>query len=160
MQTTTDPTSRTVSYQYDGQGYLQEVDGFDPSLRSTFTYDSFGRLASTTSYPDGYTLQIGYDTVGGNPLATLNRPVSATFPDGSYTEADYTRLDAEWLRDREGNWTHRLTNKLRQNAFFSRPRQNIVGRFPAILHHGVKQGVLRLLLIKSVIANKQVGCRK
>ena len=116
VQTTTDPTSRTVSYQYDGQGYLQEVDGFDPSLRSTFTYDSFGRLASTTSYPDGYTLQIGYDTVGGNPLATLNRPVSATFPDGSYTEADYTRLDAEWLRDREGNWTHRLTNKLRQNV--------------------------------------------
>ena len=114
--TVTDPTNRTIISRYDNEGYLQEVDGFDPSLRSTFAYDGFGRLTSTTTYPDGYTTSVGYDAVGGNSLATLNRPVSATFPDGSYTEVDYTNLDAEWLRDREGHWTHRLFNQLRQNV--------------------------------------------
>lgn len=112
----TDAAQRTVTSHYDAQGYLLEVDGFDPSQRTTLAYDGFGRLASTTGYPDGYTVQVGYDAVGGNPLATLNRPVNLTFPDGSYTEVDYTHLEAEWLRDREGHWTHRLFNPLRQNV--------------------------------------------
>jgi RHS repeat-associated protein len=112
--TVTDPTGRTSTMVYDNQGYLQESDGFDPAIKSTFTYDGFGRLASTTSYPDGYTVALAYDATNGNPLATLNRPTTVTYPDGSYTEADYTNLDVEWSRDRGGNWTHRLTNKLRQ----------------------------------------------
>lgn len=114
LQTSTDPLGRAVTFHYDGQGYLQEIDGFDPSIKSTFTYDGFGRLASTTTYPDAYTVQVGYESVGGNPLATLNRPTTATYPDGSYSEVDYTNLDAAWTRDRGGNWTHLLTNKLRQ----------------------------------------------
>ena len=116
MLTSQDPLQRTVTFQYNGQGYLQEIDGFDPSIKSTFTYDGFGRLASTTTYPDAYTVQVTYDAVGGNPLTTLNRPATAVYPDGSYTEVDYTNLDVEWKRDRAGNWTHMLTNKLRQTV--------------------------------------------
>ena len=112
--TTTDPTNRTSTFIYDGQGYLAEIDGFDPALKATFTYDGFGRLASTTTYPDAYTVQVGYDAVGGDPLKSLNRAQTTTYPDGSFAEALYTNLDVEWTRDRGGNWTHLLTNKLRQ----------------------------------------------
>ena len=125
LASTQDSLGRTVNFQYDDQGYLQEVDGFDPSIKSTFTYDGFGRLASTTSYPDVYTVQVGYDAMGGNPLATLNRPATTTFPDGSYTEVDYTNLDVEWMRDRGGNWTHLLTNKLRQTVASINPLGSI-----------------------------------
>ena len=114
LQTSQDPLGRTTTFQYDNQGYLQEIDGFDPSIKRKFTYDNFGRLTNTTTYPDAYTVQVGYEAIGGNPLATLNRPTTSTYPDGSYTEVDYTNLDVEWMRDRGGNWTHLLTNRLRQ----------------------------------------------
>ncbi len=73
-----------VNHQYDAQGYLTEIDGFDPALRTSFGYDGYGRLASKTSYPEASTVALGYEAVGGNPLLTLDRPVSVTYPDGSY----------------------------------------------------------------------------
>ena len=112
--TTTDPLGRVTTFVHDSQGYLTEIDGFDPALKSLFTYDGFGRLASTTTYPDAYTIQVGYDAIGGDPLKTLNRPQTATYPDGSFTEVLYNNLDMEWTRDRGGNWTHQLNNRLRQ----------------------------------------------
>jgi YD repeat-containing protein len=36
----------------------------------------------------------------------LDRPVRTTYPDGTYEQVIYNKLDAEWQRDREGRWTH------------------------------------------------------
>ncbi len=33
----TDPTGRTQTMGLDNQGYLQEIDGYDPAIKSTFT---------------------------------------------------------------------------------------------------------------------------
>ncbi len=74
-------------------GRLQEIRGPGNFLLSSFKYDVVGRVAETTG-ADGYTLRHYYDA--------LDRPVRTVFPDGSYEQTIYHRLDAEWQRDRQG----------------------------------------------------------
>jgi hypothetical protein len=55
---------------------------------------------------DNYAVTFAYDAVnlgaGKNPLNTLDRVVTVTYPDGTFQESDYTLLDAETLVDRGG----------------------------------------------------------
>jgi RHS repeat-associated protein len=74
-----------------------------PSI--TLVYDGYGR-ARTTTDSDGYALITDYDA--------LDRPTRITYPDGTYEETTYNRLDAEGHRDRLGRWNHLFHDALRR----------------------------------------------
>ncbi len=60
-----------------------------------FTYDTIGRMITKTQW--GYKLTYAYDN--------LDRLTRTTFPDGTYEEITYNRLDKGTFRDRLGRLT-------------------------------------------------------
>ncbi len=88
--------NRTTEYVYDANGRLQSVTRPAAGAATTYTYDTFGRLRTITD-EDGYTLITDYDA--------LNRPTRVTYPDGTYEETTYRRLDPVLRRDRLGRQT-------------------------------------------------------
>jgi RHS repeat-associated protein len=72
---------------------------------TTFTYDSYGRTRTVTD-SDSYTLTYDYDA--------LDRNTKVTYPDSTFAETVYNRLDAERRRDRLGRWTHTFHDALRR----------------------------------------------
>ena len=106
-----------IQYTYDAQGYLTRIT--DPLNGTTdFTYDGYGRVR-TVKDRDTYTLTYDYDN--------LDRMTKVTFPDGTYTQTSYGRLDAEWTRDREGRWTRRWFDALRKVVAVRDPAGQITG---------------------------------
>ena len=104
---TINPKNETNSYIYDTNGYLQTITG---PLQTTndvtsFTYDAFGRVRTFTD-TEGYTLTYDYDA--------LDRPTRITFPDQTYEQKVYDRLDLAATRDRLGRWTTNTYNAIRQ----------------------------------------------
>ena len=106
---------RTTTYSYypDGDpaaraGRLQTLTG--PSTgqgapATTFTYDDFGRMRTVTD-TDNYSLTYDYDA--------LDRVTKVSYPDSTYEETVYNRLDAERQRDRLGRWTDTFHDALRR----------------------------------------------
>lgn len=72
---------------------------------TSFTYDEYGRLETVTD-SDGYVITTDYDD--------FNRPTMITYPDSTYQQIVYDRLDAVKTRDRLGRWTETSYNALRQ----------------------------------------------
>jgi RHS repeat-associated protein len=95
----------TTTYTYDTDGYLQQVSGPVPGANTTVTYDGYGRRRTVTD-PTGLTLTYDYDA--------LDRVTKLTFPDTTYEETVYSRLDAEKQRDRLGRWTQTFYDALRR----------------------------------------------
>jgi RHS repeat-associated protein len=98
LLTTINPKEEMISFTYDANGYLRQLDGPLPGTNDSFslTYDSFGRAREWTDL-SGYTLTFDYDA--------LNRPTRITYPDLTYTEYTYNRLDLVQRRDRAGRIT-------------------------------------------------------
>jgi RHS repeat-associated protein len=95
----------TTTFSYDTNGYLQSVSGPVPGASTSFTYDSYGRRRTSTDAA-GLTLTYDYDV--------LDRVTRVSYPDGTYKETVYNRLDAEKRRDRLGRWTQTLHDALRR----------------------------------------------
>jgi RHS repeat-associated protein len=102
-----------TTYNYDGNGYLQNIVGAVPGAITSFTYDGFGRLRTTTD-SEGYMVTIDYDAIGGDPAKTMDRVAKITYPDSTYEEVTYDRLDPEWTRDRLGRWSRKFYDALRR----------------------------------------------
>jgi RHS repeat-associated protein len=111
LLTTTSPAragiteNRTTTYSYDTNGYLQSITGPATGATTSFTYDGYGRVRTVTD-PDSYVLTYDYDA--------LDRQTKVTYPDGSYEQTVYNRLDVEQQRDRLGRWTHTFYDALRR----------------------------------------------
>lgn len=97
--------SRTTSYSYDANGYLLGVTGPAPGATTSFTYDGYGRVRTSTD-SDGYTVTYDYDA--------LDRVVKLSYPDGTTEETVYNRLDAERRKDRLGRWSQTFYDALRR----------------------------------------------
>jgi YD repeat-containing protein len=97
--------NRTTTYAYDPNGYLQSITRPATGATTSFTYDSYGRVRTVTD-ADSYTLTYDYDA--------LDRPTRATYPDGTYNETVYNRLDAERFRDRLARWSHIVYDAIRR----------------------------------------------
>lgn len=97
--------NRTMTYVYDSNGYLESATPPAAGATSSLTYDSYGRIRTITD-PENYTIILDYDA--------LDRPTRKTYPDGSYEEIIYSRLDPEKHRDRLGRWTHSFHDALRR----------------------------------------------
>jgi RHS repeat-associated protein len=107
---------RTTTYAYysdtnpTGPGRLQTITapnvGGSGGPVTSFTYDGYGRVRTATQATDNYTTTTDYDA--------LDRPTRVTYPDGTYDETVYNRLDAERHRDRLGRWSHTFYDALRR----------------------------------------------
>ena len=118
LLTVTDPKSETTTFAY-GSGSTSPdyqrvnlITGPISSDTTSFAYDSQGRVATVTD-SEGYAITYGYDVSGTNPLQTLDRISKISYPDGTYRQILYNNLDAEWMRDRLGRWTHATHDALR-----------------------------------------------
>ena len=98
LLTTSNPKGETTTYSYTTNGYLIAVDGPLPGTNDTVTatYDSFGRMRNKTD-ESGYTLTLAYDA--------LDRITNSTFPDTTFSQITYTRLEASVVQDRAGRQT-------------------------------------------------------
>ncbi|HSH93313.1 MAG TPA: RHS repeat-associated core domain-containing protein [Roseimicrobium sp.] len=107
MLTVTDPLSHVTTFTYDTNGYLTQVDGplYGANDITTVTYDGFGRVR-TVKNSENYLLTYDYDA--------LNRLTKVTYPDGTYEQATWDRLDPVLMRDRLGRWTQRAYSALSQ----------------------------------------------
>src|SRR6185503_19585052 len=96
--TRTNPKNETTSYSYDANGYLIAVDGPLPGTNDavTATYDAFGRTQTKTDV-SGYTLTFDYDA--------LDRLTRITYPDSTFDQITYHRLQPSVIRDRAGRET-------------------------------------------------------
>lgn len=105
--TTTNAKSETTTSAYDagGLGYLQSVTGPVPGATTTYTYDAGGRVRTTTD-SDGYTLTMDYDP--------LDRLTKTTYPDGTFEQRTFNRLDVAESRDRLGRITRYQYDALRR----------------------------------------------
>jgi RHS repeat-associated protein len=102
---TVNPKGDSVTYTYNSSGYLIRMQGPVPGDTTVFEYDSFGRVAAKTDL-DGYTVRSEYDA--------FDRLTKVHFPDSTYQEYVYDRLDLTGARDRRGRWTKTLYNANRQ----------------------------------------------
>src|SRR5262249_22293427 len=96
---------RTTTHSYDSNGYLQSVTGPLSGAVVSFTYDGYGRVQTVTD-PSSYVFTYVSDS--------LDRLTKATYPDGTYQQVLYNRLDAEQRRDRLGRWSQTFYDALRR----------------------------------------------
>ncbi len=91
-------------------GFLTKVDGPLSGNQdiTTFTYDTVGRLASTTD-SDGYTVSFTYDN--------LDRQLRTTYPDGTFDQTIYNRMDAVLMKDRNNRWTQVAYDSMDQKRY-------------------------------------------
>jgi RHS repeat-associated protein len=125
IKTITNAKNEVTTYNYDTNGYLQNIVGALPGAITSFTYDGFGRLRTTTD-SEGYTVTVDYDAIGGDPTKTLNRVAKVTYPDGTYEQVTYDRLDPEWTRDRLGRWSRKFYDSLRHVVAAQDPLNRII----------------------------------
>ncbi len=83
---------------------LTRAAGTGLAATTTTGYDAYGRVASVTQ-PGPYTVTLGYDAIGGNPLRTLDRIERVSYPDGTSEFAWHDKLDVAGTQDRLGRWT-------------------------------------------------------
>jgi YD repeat-containing protein len=105
--TQTNPKNETTTFTYDTNGYLVMVDGPLPGTNDvmTATYDSFGRTRTRTD-ESGYTVTLDYDA--------LDRITRATYPDSTFDQYTYNRLDPVVIQDRAGRQTLLEYDNVRQ----------------------------------------------
>lgn len=103
--TVTNAKSETTTNVYDADGYLQSVTGPVSGATTAYTYDSYGRIRTTTD-ADGYVVTTDYDL--------FDRPVKTTYPDATFEQTAYDRLDPVRRRDRLGRWSYTFYDALRR----------------------------------------------
>jgi RHS repeat-associated protein len=95
----------TTTMTYNTNGYLTQASGPVPGANTTFTYDAYGRRRTVTDSA-GLVLTYDYDN--------LDRVTKVTYPDTTYEQTTYNKLDAEKRRDRLGKTTQTYYDALRR----------------------------------------------
>jgi RHS repeat-associated protein len=88
------------------------VTGPATGATTTYTYDGYGR-ADTVTDSDGYELDYDYDA--------LDRKTKVTYPDTTFEERVFDRLDALRTRDRLGRWNHYVYDAVQRVTAASDP---------------------------------------
>jgi RHS repeat-associated protein len=96
LTTVTNPKGETTTLSYNNNGYLLSVTGPIASATTSFSWDDYGRVRTVTD-SEGYLQTFDYDA--------LDRPTRVTYPDGTFEQITYDRLDAVEFKDRLGRVT-------------------------------------------------------
>ena len=102
---TTNARNETTHIEYYPNHYIKQIIGADGLIARSFTYDEKNRVKTSTD-SEGFTLIYEYDNA--------DRPRKITYPDETFEEFTYNRLDLETARDRQGRITTYKYNALRQ----------------------------------------------
>jgi RHS repeat-associated protein len=95
--TATNAKNETTTYSYDTNGYLVAVMGpLGTNDVTILGYDAYGRIRSRTDV-SGYTMSFEYDA--------MDRMTKVTYPDSTFEQTTYNRLDPSMLQDRAGRQT-------------------------------------------------------
>jgi RHS repeat-associated protein len=103
--TVTNAKSETTTYGYDSDGYRTTVTSPVAGAVITYGFDGYGRPRTITD-SDGYASTTDYDL--------FDRPIRITFPDATYEELVYNKLDVSTSRDRGGRVTRYYHDALRR----------------------------------------------
>jgi RHS repeat-associated protein len=124
----TNPRNETTGFSYysaadvagrQRKGRLQQINGALAGNADTVTFDysATGDVASVVG-PDGYNLAFTYDA--------LDRLTRVTFPDSTYVETTFLKLDPQTSRDRLGRLTHYVYNSIRQLTSVTDPANRTI----------------------------------
>ncbi|HSB97888.1 MAG TPA: RHS repeat-associated core domain-containing protein, partial [Spongiibacteraceae bacterium] len=94
--TSTDSLGHTTTYNYNAAGYLTSVIDANSNTVVTLTYDAAGRVA-TRADAGGNALSYQYDN--------LNRVTRITYPDTTFYQYSWNKLDLASITDRVGQVT-------------------------------------------------------
>ena len=103
--TATNALSETTTNVYDTAGYLTSITGALSGATTTLAYDGYRRPHTVTD-SERYVVTTDYD--GGG------RVTRVTYPDATYDQIVYNRLDPGQQRDRLGRWTQRTFDAARR----------------------------------------------
>ena len=84
-------------------GRLWSITGPVTGATVTFDYDICGRVKTVTD-SENYSVTYDYDN--------LDRVIMVSYPDKTYEQINYDKLEPEWQRDRMGRWTHLFHDNL------------------------------------------------
>ena len=104
VATSTNAKSETTTYTYNTASQLTTVTGPVTGATTAYTYDGYGRVATTTT--DGMTLTTEYDV--------FDRPTVVWYPDETTEQTTYDRLDVATRTDRLGRTTRQVYDALRR----------------------------------------------
>ncbi len=125
LKTITNPKGEATRFTYDqNDRYLKTITGDNGTVLSApvdFTYDAYGRVQTVTGPPDSNNAR--YNTT--IEYTDLNQIRKITYPDNTYEEITYNRLDPEWVRDRAGRMTHNTFDALQHLRFVEDPEHRI-----------------------------------
>jgi RHS repeat-associated protein len=111
--TITNAKSEVTTFTYEtnsssaAYGKVLSITGDVSGGNRTFTYDAYGRMATSTD-SEGYTLTYDYDA--------LDRVRTTTYPDGTHEQYEYDDHSLVATRDREGRWTRHSYNPLMERV--------------------------------------------
>jgi RHS repeat-associated protein len=105
VETVRNAKNETTTYIYDDTGHVRSIEGPLPGASITFTYDSVSRVRTRTD-ESGYTLTFDYDD--------LDRITTITYPDKTFDQFTFKRLDLSVIRDRAERETTFEYNSIRQ----------------------------------------------
>src|SRR5262249_2201131 len=97
LKTIENALHQSTTLNYDTNGYLQNIVGHTAQDVTAFAYDGFGRVHTVTD-SEGYAVTTDYDN--------LDRPITITYPNGTFEELVWNRLDLVAVKDRNGRWTN------------------------------------------------------
>jgi RHS repeat-associated protein len=112
----TDALNEATKYQYDSLGYLTTITNANGKTQASFTYDTYGRVATATD-SEGYTVAYAYDA--------LDRVTQETFPDATTRKYGYTNLDLTSVTDRQGNSTKYAYDAVRNLVGITDPLNHV-----------------------------------
>jgi YD repeat-containing protein len=119
----TNALNETTTFTYEDTatapdfGKVKMITGALPGATTTFTYDSAQRVRTITDSA-GYTLTYDYDD--------MDRLTRTTYPDGTYDENTYDRLEVGNRRDRMGRITQFKYNPRREMVLSIDPAQRVL----------------------------------
>ncbi len=116
MTTSINARGEKTSFTYDEHGYLIKITGALEGATVGFAYDEFGRLHSVTD-SEGYRVVVEYDA--------LDRPTKITYPDQTFEQLTYDRMDLVQIRDRLTRITQVDYDTLRRPTSVTDPMEKV-----------------------------------
>jgi RHS repeat-associated protein len=101
----TNALGQSTTIYYNNLGLVTNIIGALSGATNGFTYDATNRIRTITD-SDGYAVTYDWDN--------LDRVTRITFPDTTYQQIVYDKLDPVLVKDRRGHWSHKTYDALRR----------------------------------------------